>query len=98
MSDIELNPTPATKLLVENYAAHKGVCVWNTGGGCEALQKDIDNDSGVYGLITDDGGDVPWHLDECDCMLGLYHGDGDPVAILMVGTAQECIDMLGRMR
>lgn len=48
---------------------------WPTGGGCVALRKELE--SGRYMLLTcSDGGDD---------LLGLYSGEGEPLAIIRVG-------------
>jgi hypothetical protein len=83
-----------TKKLLLHYANHKGLKVWHTGGGCEALAKEMPDNA--YCLITDGDAGIPESLFEPDCLLGIYLDDDivDGI-ILFEGTAQQCIDILG---
>lgn len=58
-----------------------GFEVWNTGGGCMALRKDLPN--GDYLLLTDeDGCRIPEAAEWATAILGRYTGGGTPYATI----------------
>lgn len=65
----------------ENVADRARFPVWfedETGGGCEALRIDLDEQGDVYYLLTDEDANLPVVGDKA--FLGLYLGDsGDPL-------------------